>query len=620
MSDLTFSVPFTLSGAPATGLTLAEIDLYLSSQNKVTGAQAIIWNGTQNPTSEVANGMGKYIRILSGADLNTFNYFVRAEYTGTPANVDDLLTEGEVGEDHIGVWELLTSVLTTAGSIGKLIVDNLNATISSRSSHSAADIWAVATRVLTAGTNIVLAKGTGVTGFNDLSTTQVNAEVDTALTDYDGPTHAELVSEINSVQADVAALNDISSAEVNSEVDTALADVRLDELLAADSDIDGAAPPTVGSVFHELLTKTPGSFTYDQTTDSQEAIRDRGDAAWGGGSAPTVVEIRQEMDNNSTKLAAIVTDTSELQTDWVDGGRLDTILDDRASQASLNTLDDYVDTEVAAILAALTNGTFGLAALEELIDELESRLTALRAANLDNLDALVSSRATPAQVATALTTYDGPTHAELISEINSVQADITALNDISPAEVNAEVDMALADYDSPTHAELVSEVNSVQSDIAALNDISPAQVNSEVDQALADINLDHLVGTATAIPAVPSGTYLDQLMDDGTQVYDRTTHSLQAIADNTGGEATLSSATLLAIAKAVLKKGIASMENDGDFEVASIGEMILGHFESSIIEVNPTTGSWVIRKVGGTTFNTRPVTLDATALPVKGVT
>jgi len=63
-------------------------------------------------------------------------------------------------------------------------------------------------------------------------------------------------------------------AQVNTEVDTALVDARLDELLIADSDIDGAAPPTVGSVFHELLTKTAGSFTYDQTTDSMEALRD----------------------------------------------------------------------------------------------------------------------------------------------------------------------------------------------------------------------------------------------------------------------------------------------------------------------------------------------------------
>lgn len=38
-------------------------------------------------------------------------------------------------------------------------------------------VWSTAVRVLTAGTNIVLAKGVGVTGFNDVSAAQVNAEV-----------------------------------------------------------------------------------------------------------------------------------------------------------------------------------------------------------------------------------------------------------------------------------------------------------------------------------------------------------------------------------------------------------------------------------------------------------
>jgi len=47
------------------------------------------------------------------------------------------------------IWDALTSALTQAGSIGKLLVDNINATISSRSSHSAADVWAVGTRTLT---------------------------------------------------------------------------------------------------------------------------------------------------------------------------------------------------------------------------------------------------------------------------------------------------------------------------------------------------------------------------------------------------------------------------------------------------------------------------------------
>lgn len=47
-----------------------------------------------------------------------------------------------------------------------------------------AQIWAEATRELTSGNNIALAKGVGVTGFNDLSASQVNAEmIDVLVTD-----------------------------------------------------------------------------------------------------------------------------------------------------------------------------------------------------------------------------------------------------------------------------------------------------------------------------------------------------------------------------------------------------------------------------------------------------
>lgn len=106
------------------------------------------------------------------------------------------------------------------------------------STHSAADVWSVATRVLTAGTNIVLAKGTGVTGFNDLSAAQVNTEVDTALTD-----------------------------------------IGLDHLLAAS--VTGT-DVTDNSIVAKLVSKsaTADWDSYTNTTDSLEALRDRGDAAW----------------------------------------------------------------------------------------------------------------------------------------------------------------------------------------------------------------------------------------------------------------------------------------------------------------------------------------------------
>lgn len=56
-------------------------------------------------------------------------------------------------------------------------------------------------------------------------------------------------------------------------------------------------------------------------------------------------------------------------------------------------------------------------------------------------------------------------------------------------------------------------------------------VQTAADAALVAQNLDHLVGTATAIPAIVAGTYIDQMMDDGTAAFDRTTDSLQAIRD-----------------------------------------------------------------------------------------
>jgi len=67
-----------------------------------------------------------------------------------------------------------------------------------------------------------------------------------------------------------------------------------------------------------------------------------------------------------TEVAAILADTNELQLDWVDGGRLDLLIDaikaktdnlptDPADQSALEALltaiDDYLDTEIAAIKA-----------------------------------------------------------------------------------------------------------------------------------------------------------------------------------------------------------------------------------------------------------------------------
>lgn len=127
---------------------------------------------------------------------------------------DTLSAAGSAGDP----WSTALPGAYGSGTAGKIIGDNINATISSRlasgsytapldaaatrsavglasanldtqldalptAAENATAVWGAGTRVLTAGTNIALAKGTGVTGFNDLSAAQVNAEADTALSD-----------------------------------------------------------------------------------------------------------------------------------------------------------------------------------------------------------------------------------------------------------------------------------------------------------------------------------------------------------------------------------------------------------------------------------------------------
>lgn len=105
-----------------------------------------------------------------------------ADHSGTVGSVAEALDNAGAAGDP---WNTALPGAYGAGTAGKIVGDNINATVSSRSSHSAADVWAVATRILTAGTNIVLAKGTGVTGFNDLDEAGVRSAVGLAAADLD---------------------------------------------------------------------------------------------------------------------------------------------------------------------------------------------------------------------------------------------------------------------------------------------------------------------------------------------------------------------------------------------------------------------------------------------------
>ncbi len=83
---------------------------------------------------------------------------------------------------------------------------------------------------------------------------------------------------------------------------------------------------------------------YTESTDSLEAIRDRGDTAW-----ITATGFAVAGDIPAADITAILSDTNELQTDWADGGRLDVILDSRASQISVDDIPNTAEFEARTL-------------------------------------------------------------------------------------------------------------------------------------------------------------------------------------------------------------------------------------------------------------------------------
>ena len=356
------------------------------------------------------------------------------------------------------------------------------------------DNAALASALATVDTNvdaILVDTGTSlpadIAALNDLSAAQVNAEVDTAIADaalataaslatVDANVDAILVDTGTTIPAQITGLNDLSAADVNAEVDTALADIHLDHLLAVD--YDPATPPgTATALLNELIESDAGvsRFTVNALengpTGSGASAESIADAVWdealsghatAGSAGKAVADIEADatavLEDTGTTIPALIAALNDLSAAQVNA-EVDTAIADAAlaTAANLATVDGIVD----AILVDTATTIPGLIAA----------LNDLSAAQVN------------AEMDTALADYDGPTKAE-------IDAGLAALNDLSAAEVNAEVDTALADYDAPTKAEL-------DAGLAALNDPTAAAIADAVlDEATAGHTTPGTVGAA----------------------------------------------------------------------------------------------------------------------------
>ena len=154
----------------AIGLASANLDAQIATlatpTNITAGTITTVTNLTNAPTSgDLTATMKASVTTAATAATPTAAAVtgnVGGNVTGSVGGVaTGGITAASIAPDAIGASELAADAVT----------------------EIATGVWAATTRLLTAGTNIVLAKGTGVTGFNDLSAAQVNTEADTALAD-----------------------------------------------------------------------------------------------------------------------------------------------------------------------------------------------------------------------------------------------------------------------------------------------------------------------------------------------------------------------------------------------------------------------------------------------------
>lgn len=225
----------------------------------------------------------------------------------------DLLLDGAASAGD--PWTTALPGAYGAGTAGKIVGDNIDAAISSRlatAGYTAPDNASIAS--ILEDTNELQTDDVpgAIAALNDLSSADAQSAAAAALTAYDPPTNAEMEA-----RTLIAASYFDPAADV-------VAHVTLVDTTTTNTDMVSEPPTADVTAIKAVTDKLDTALVQDGAVYDFTAAAL---AAAPSGSGATAEEVRIEMDANSTQLAAIVEDTDELQTDWANGGRLDTILD-----------------------------------------------------------------------------------------------------------------------------------------------------------------------------------------------------------------------------------------------------------------------------------------------------
>ena len=129
-------------------------------------------------------------------------------------------------------------------------------------------------------------------------------------------------------------------------------------------------------------------------------------------------------------------------------------------------------------------------------------------AKQDQIIAAVITNAAGTDVAADIIAIKAET-ATIVADTNELQTDdvpglISALNNISTADVNAQCDLSLADYDAPTKAEMDSAFSTTDAKIDAVDDYIDTEIAAikTVTDAIPDSGTMSSIATASALTTV----------------------------------------------------------------------------------------------------------------------
>ena len=244
---------------------------------------------------------GSALTSLAQASVCTDARLAELAAANLPSDIDDLLSR--LSAARAGYLDNLS-----AGAVAQAATALLNTTwTDAKAGYLNHSVATIDTNVDDLLTRITAARA----GYLDeLEAANLPSDIDDLLTRLsaaragylDELAAANIPADIDTLKTNVPDV--ISLANIRTQADNALIAVNLDHLMKIAVDTNWATTVHLDSALGHMVD-VGGAATFDRTTDSNEAIRNRGDAAWTTGAGGTVPTLLQ-----NTTIATLASQTS----------------------------------------------------------------------------------------------------------------------------------------------------------------------------------------------------------------------------------------------------------------------------------------------------------------------